>query len=158
MRTNSIYPLIRNICFKAEEVNGKIVFLYQANEGSQNYSYGVEVAKLAGLPLSVVNAAREEIKEKRKFCNNTQTSHKNCLEELPKTDLIISNHHAKVAQTSTEIEDNIKHNSVISNKHTAPAMAHTIAEHILKLNLNNMTPLEVVIEINRLQNIIKKQP
>ena len=52
------YKHVKNICFKAQEFNGRIVFLYQAEEGSQKYSYAVEVGKLAGLPAEIITEAR----------------------------------------------------------------------------------------------------
>ena len=39
-----------NLHLKAREHNGKVVFLYQVLEGPANQSYGVQVAKLAGIP------------------------------------------------------------------------------------------------------------
>lgn len=56
------YEKIQNLCFKAAEENGKIVFLYQACLGSQSYSYGIEVGKLAGLPVNVINKAKLYLK------------------------------------------------------------------------------------------------
>lgn len=55
------YPQVKNICFKAQEFNGRIVFLYQAEDGSQRYSYAVEVGKLAGLPAEIISEARSLI-------------------------------------------------------------------------------------------------
>lgn len=55
------YPEVAELCFKAEEHGGKIVFLYHAYPGSSKYSYAVEVGKLAGLPLEVINNARLQI-------------------------------------------------------------------------------------------------
>ena len=46
-----------NLCFRAEKSHGKIVFLYKAHEGAQNYAYAVEVGKLAGLPSEVTKKA-----------------------------------------------------------------------------------------------------
>ncbi len=57
---------IRNICFKAEKSYGKIVFLYKADEGSQNYAYAVEVAKLAGIPDAITHNAALEIEKAKK--------------------------------------------------------------------------------------------
>lgn len=56
------YNKIQNLCFKAAEENGKIVFLYQACLGSQSYSYGIEVGKLSGLPINVINKAKLYLK------------------------------------------------------------------------------------------------
>ncbi len=57
---------VKNICFKATEFDGSIVFLYKANEGSQNYSYAIEVGKLAGLPSEVISMLKRLLKIKSK--------------------------------------------------------------------------------------------
>jgi DNA mismatch repair protein MutS len=44
---------------RAKEWNGELVFLHEAGPGAADRSYGVQVAKLAGVPLSVVARARE---------------------------------------------------------------------------------------------------
>lgn len=133
------YPLIRNICFKAEEVNGKIVFLYQANEGSQNYSYGVEVAKLAGLPLSVVNAAREEISEENKLRTpDTKTS-----ESLSK---MVTN--KETANKSCKYSRKDKESLEFRNDFN---FAYKVGLTIVQLDLNVLTPLELFQLIYNLQ-------
>lgn len=70
------YSNVKNICFKATEFDGSIVFLYKANEGSQNYSYAIEVGKLAGLPSEVISYAKKTIenKEQGKTLNNQSST------------------------------------------------------------------------------------
>lgn len=51
---SSDFAQVKNLCFKAEEKAGRIVFLHHAEEGFQSYSYGIEVGKLAGLPYEVI--------------------------------------------------------------------------------------------------------
>lgn len=70
------YSNVKNICFKATEFDGSIVFLYKANEGSQNYSYAIEVGKLAGLPSEVISYAKKTIenKEQGKTLNNQNST------------------------------------------------------------------------------------
>ncbi len=57
-RLDDEFPQLKNLCFKAEEAQGRIIFLYKAQDGAQSYSYGVEVGKLAGLPAEVISSAR----------------------------------------------------------------------------------------------------
>ena len=52
-------PGVRNYQVAVSERNGEIVFLRRVVEGSASKSYGIEVARLAGLPRSVVERARE---------------------------------------------------------------------------------------------------
>ncbi|WP_298745968.1 DNA mismatch repair protein MutS [uncultured Brevundimonas sp.] len=48
-----------NLSMKAREWNGELVFLHEAAPGAADRSYGVQVAKLAGVPAAVVARARE---------------------------------------------------------------------------------------------------
>ena len=48
-----------NLSMKAREWNGDLVFLHEAASGAADRSYGVQVAKLAGVPRAVVGRARE---------------------------------------------------------------------------------------------------
>jgi DNA mismatch repair protein MutS len=49
---------VRNLSMKAREWNGELVFLHEAAPGAADRSYGVQVAKLAGVPPAVVARAR----------------------------------------------------------------------------------------------------
>jgi DNA mismatch repair protein MutS len=54
-----LLPGVKNVHVSVEETPNEIVFLRRIAEGSANKSYGIEVARLAGLPRSVVQRARE---------------------------------------------------------------------------------------------------
>ena len=55
-------PGVKNIHVSVEETPNEIVFLRRVEEGSADKSYGIEVARLAGLPRSVIERAREILK------------------------------------------------------------------------------------------------
>jgi DNA mismatch repair protein MutS len=50
---------VANLCLKAKEWNGELIFLHEAAAGCADRSYGVQVARLAGVPPAVVGRARE---------------------------------------------------------------------------------------------------
>jgi DNA mismatch repair protein MutS len=52
-------PFVSNLSLKAKEWNGDLVFLHEAGPGCADRSYGVQVAKLAGVPAAVVARARQ---------------------------------------------------------------------------------------------------
>ncbi len=54
-------PSVANVHLDATEHNDNIVFLHNIQEGAANQSYGLQVAKLAGIPLEVVTQAREQL-------------------------------------------------------------------------------------------------
>jgi DNA mismatch repair protein MutS len=52
-------PRVRNCCVAVREWEGRIVFLHSLQPGSSEHSYGVAVARLAGVPEPVIRRARE---------------------------------------------------------------------------------------------------
>jgi DNA mismatch repair protein MutS len=56
-------PRLRNVTVKVKEWKGDVIFLHEIAPGSADRSYGIQVAKLAGLPASVVNRAREVLRQ-----------------------------------------------------------------------------------------------
>jgi len=54
---------VRNVHLDAAEHRQDIVFLYSVKPGPANQSYGLQVAKLAGIPLRVIEAARSKLQE-----------------------------------------------------------------------------------------------
>ena len=69
---------VSNLSLKAKEWNGELVFLHEAGPGCADRSYGVQVAKLAGVPPAVVARAREVLAR----LESEAVSHAG-LEELP---------------------------------------------------------------------------
>ncbi len=57
------YPQLANVHLDAVEHGEKIVFLHAVEEGPANQSYGIQVAALAGIPGSVVKAAKRQLRE-----------------------------------------------------------------------------------------------
>lgn len=54
-----IYPRIKNLHIKVKEWNDQIIFLRKIDNGSCDHSYGIQVARLAGVPKKVIIRARE---------------------------------------------------------------------------------------------------
>ena len=63
-----------NLHLKAREHNGKVVFLYQVLEGPANQSYGVQVAKLAGIPEEVLETAKQRLNFLEEHSNRSPQS------------------------------------------------------------------------------------
>ena len=69
---------VSNLSMRAREWNGELVFLHEAAPGAADRSYGVQVAKLAGVPASVVGRAREVLER----LENDKAAHGR-LDDLP---------------------------------------------------------------------------
>ncbi|MBI4446602.1 MAG: DNA mismatch repair protein MutS [Acidobacteria bacterium] len=58
-KLEKLYPGVKNYCVTVRESGQKIIFFHRVLAGTANKSYGIEVARLAGLPLSILERARE---------------------------------------------------------------------------------------------------
>ncbi|MCY7915888.1 MutS-related protein, partial [Bacillus haynesii] len=54
---------LKNVHVRAEEYEGKVVFLHQIKEGAADKSYGIHVAQLAELPDGLISRAKTILKE-----------------------------------------------------------------------------------------------
>jgi len=59
----SVRPGIFNLTMDVQDVNGRVLFLHRVREGAADRSYGIHVAQIAGLPVSVIERAQEKLRE-----------------------------------------------------------------------------------------------
>ena len=52
---------VKNVHLDATEYGDKLIFLHTVNDGPANQSYGIQVAKLAGVPDSVIQRAKQKL-------------------------------------------------------------------------------------------------
>ncbi len=78
-----MYPQIKNYRITVNEENGEIQFLRKIVQGGASRSYGIEVAKMAGLPTPVIKRSEELMQKLQKdFSNNLATRKKSANAEL----------------------------------------------------------------------------
>ena len=117
---------LSNVYVSAEEVNGEIVFMHKVLKGSANRSYGINVAKLARIPLDVILRAEDIL---RKLEENSNHEH---------ADLSIKNYQAPLLYDSkTEIEK-------------------IVLDKIKEANIFNMSPIDALNYLDDLQKTLKK--
>ncbi len=121
---------LKNIHVRAEEFEGKVVFLHQIKEGAADESYGIHVAKLADLPDTLIGRASKILTQ---------------LEEKPKNE---KNEAGQLSLFAVE-EKPVKQKSISQSEH------HLIND-LKNIDLFDMTPLEAMNELYRLQKEAKK--
>ncbi|MCX8167296.1 MAG: DNA mismatch repair protein MutS, partial [Candidatus Micrarchaeota archaeon] len=121
------FPRIKNYNVSVKEINGKIVFLRKLKEGGSEHSFGIHVAKMAGMPQIVIQKAEEVLSllEQQHQLNQNQLNQ-------PSTSKPIQ---LQLFQLSDDRLDKIQ----------------TILKNI---NLNTITPIEALIKLNEIQNIL----
>ena len=58
-----LYPRVKNYNVSVREVEQKVIFLRKLERGGSEHSFGIHVAKLAGMPKSIVSRANTILKE-----------------------------------------------------------------------------------------------
>ena len=122
------FSRVKNYNVSIKELNNKVIFLRKLKRGGSEHSFGIHVAKMAGMPRSVVNRAGEILKE-------LELSHNK--KELTKPIADIAGHREGMQLSIFQLDD--------------PVLKQ-IRDEILEIDVNNLTPVEA---LNKLYNIKK---
>ena len=127
------YPRIRNCNVAVREWGGKIVFLYRIADGSTAHSYGIQVARLAGLPKSVIGRAHQVMA----FLEETTERGE---------DALIRNPDGSPASIQLSIFSQPTGDEEFPDASSSPTggILGAIAAELADLDLENMTPLEAM--------------
>lgn len=135
-------PRLKNIHVGAVEEDGQLVFLHKMLEGPADKSYGVQVAKLAGLPETLINRASGILSQ---------------LEQKEES-LFEQTDFAEQVNTGSETDNTVEDSTVDEQLSLFEPQTKTeekVIETIRKANVLNLTPLEAINMLNDLQNKLK---
>ncbi|WP_173916435.1 DNA mismatch repair protein MutS [Halobacillus sp. Marseille-Q1614] len=118
-------PRLRNVHVRAEEYEGNVVFLHQIQEGAADESYGIHVAKLADLPESLIQRANH----------------------------LLSTLESGREETVAAVEE--EQLSLFVEKETQEVKPSGLEKQLKNLNLMEMTPMDAMNELYRLQKSLK---
>ncbi len=127
--TNS-FSRIKNFNVSIKEVGNKVIFLRKLVPGGSEHSFGIHVAKMAGMPKRVVDRANDVLK----------------ILEATKTDEGISNKTEKITQ------DNMQ----LSFFQLDDPILDSIREEILNTDINTLTPVEALMKLNEIKKKLGK--
>jgi DNA mismatch repair protein MutS len=120
---------VRNLRVSVKESGDQIVFLRKVEPGSADRSYGIEVARLAGLPISVIERARE----------------------------ILSLHEKTEHEMTEELTPQVRRPAAPVQIQLFEPVNHNIAERIRNLKLDELRPIEALQVLAELQEELKRQ-
>jgi DNA mismatch repair protein MutS len=131
------FPGIRNFSISIKETANKIIFLRKIVEGGSQHSFGIHVAKMAGMPKWIVDRANEIlIQLEQKFIEDNKTAIKARKKSSP-GQTISSSYQLSIFQTQDpEVEK--------------------VGKILKELDLNGMTPIDAFIKLKELQDILSK--
>ena len=127
------FKRIKNYNVAVKEVDGKVIFLRKLERGGSEHSFGIHVAKLAGMPKSIVKRADEILKQLERENRQTGTVTGKTITEGPSS--------AGGMQLSFfQLDD--------------PVLCQ-IRDEILNLDVNNLTPIEALNKLNDIKKIVR---
>lgn len=132
---------VNNFCIAVQEEGDDIVFLRKIIKGGADRSYGIQVARLAGVPEPVLQRAREICNELIDSDITTKVKDidiKPVLSEQPKKKETKSSDYEQLSLFSSPVE-------------------MTIANELKTMDLNNMTPIKAMLYLQELQDRLKQQ-
>ena len=142
---------IRNVHVAASEVDGQLLLLHQIKDGAASSSFGLHVAKMAGIPTQVLNDAKRYLIDNLKAENEKVTDDKN---ELTKSlnDKQQQNYENKVESVS------------VSNTHQTQKSSHnpqqnhlfSLQDELNAINPDNLTPKQAHDLLYYLKEIISQ--
>lgn len=139
-----LLPRVRNFNVSAKEVNGEMIFLRKLEEGGNEQSFGIQVAKIAGMPLSIIRRAQEILDALEKE-RSKEGLGLNPIDHIPgvnKSRKKLKNKYEQSVQVSLfDISD--------------PALT-AIRDELQVTDINTLTPIEALNKLSRLKAILNK--
>lgn len=131
---------VHNYCIAVKEKGDDIVFLRKIVQGGADKSYGIQVAKLAGVPDSVIERAKEIVEELS--ANDITSVTKNITPATAGTKKK-KEHLDEVDLTQMSLFDTVKDDDIL--------------EELKTIDVGNLTPIEALNKLYELQNKIKNR-
>ena len=126
------FPRIKNFNVSVREKDGKVIFLRKLLPGGSEHSFGIHVAKLAGMPKSIVKRS-EQILKKLEAGNNRGE-----LKGAPTAEIADSREGLQL--NFFQLDD--------------PVLSQ-VRDEILGIDVNNLTPLEALNKLNDIKRIVR---
>ena len=131
---SNTFERIHNYNIATKQVGQKVIFLRKLQPGGSNHSFGIYVAKLAGMPASIIARANNilaHLEEKSIDVNAKEGRLKEAVQQMPAAPMQLS----------------------IFDQTDATATA--VKEALKQVNINDMTPVQCMMKLNELQDILK---
>ena len=126
------FERIRNYNVSVKEVNGKIIFLRKLVRGGSEHSFGIHVAKLAGMPPSIIERANRIL-----------------------VDLELEAKNGSIAKPTQHIGES-REGMQLSFFQLDDPVLEQIRDEVQSLDINNLTPLEALNKLSEIKKLVGK--
>jgi DNA mismatch repair protein MutS len=128
------YPRIKNYNVSVKEIGNKIIFTRKLQPGGSEHSFGIHVAKMAGIPQPVIDRATLILKDLEALHNSS--------ENLRQTN------------SSTIIKNTTLQPFQLSLFQLDDPVLHQIKKELENININALTPVEALFKLNEIKKLL----
>ena len=144
-----LFERIKNYHVAVREVDNTIVFLRKLSRGGTEHSFGIHVARMAGMPSSIVARAGEILTNLEAVYGNNEIKEKEC-EEVPTA----PSRRRKRQPSARQVADVAQQgNMQLSMFQLDDPVLVQIRDQIRGLDINNLTPIEALNKLNEIKKI-----
>ena len=137
----NMLPRVKNYHVTVKEIDNNIVFLRKLVRGGTEHSFGIHVARMAGMPRSIVSRAEAILANLEKVYGSGEIVPSGAIKERGKR--------RAVAASAIETKDNIQ----LSMFQLDDPVLVSIRDQIKGLDINSLTPLEALNKLNEIKRI-----
>lgn len=123
------YPRIKNHHVAVKEINKKILFLRKLLPGGSEHSFGIHVAKIAGMPRQIIDRATAML-------------------------ALLENAHSSSGLMKNVRQKEIKESMQLSFFKLDDPVLEQIREQIMNLDINTLTPVEALMKLNEIKKLL----
>jgi DNA mismatch repair protein MutS len=125
------FPRIKNFHVSVKELDNKVYFLRKLEEGGSEHSFGIHVARMAGMPPAVLRRAEEILKQLEESRAQREQNHEEVHIERPQND--------GYQLSFINLDD---------------PLLLDVKETIVGLDINSLTPVEALMKLNEIQQLL----
>ena len=146
-----LFPRIKNQHITVKEINNRVIFLRKLIPGGSEHSFGIHVAKMAGMPASVIERANELLRQLEESHNSEE------LGRLPDTRgqlPVVGSKQKKsgIRHAASGIGDKLQ----LSFIQLDDPLLQQIMKDILNTDINTLTPVEALMKLNEIKKLLGK--
>jgi len=153
-----IFPRIKNHHISVKEINNRVIFLRKLLPGGSEHSFGIHVAKMAGMPATVIERANELLAHLEKSHNAEELGTK----EGGSRQLAVGSQQSAVGSRQSVVGSRLPAAGArrssgyqLSFIQLDDPLLQRIKEDILNTDINTLTPVEALMKLNEIKKLLK---
>ena len=148
---------IRNYHITNKEVANKIIFLRKLAEGGSRHSFGIHVARMAGMPPQLINRANEILSQLESFHEDKQSDEEAETNEPEKTNkAALSGTTVAQLNGAAKLAKNLQLPKMqLSIFDTHSETFNDIRSILASIDINRLTPVEALLKLNEIKGMLK---